>query len=141
MNQTQLLLLPVFVHVLMILVIAGRMGRARAGAVRDGEVKLSDIALDGSKWPDEALKLANNYNNQFQLPVLWYAALALLLVTGLADVVSVALSWAFVASRLAHAWIHTGSNAVYQRFQAFAAGFACLAFIWAWFGLRLFVIG
>ena len=141
MNQTQLLLLPVIIHVLLIFVIAARMGRARVRAVRSGRVKISDIALDGAAWPDDVKKLANNYNNQFQLPVLWYAALALLLVTGLADMASVALSWVFVGTRLAHSWIHTGSNDVNQRFLAFAAGFACLAFLWAWFGLQLFVIG
>lgn len=141
MSQTQLLLLPVFLHVLLIFVIAGRMGRARFRAVRGGGVKVSDIALDGAAWPDEVKKLANNYNNQFQLPVLWYAGVALLAVTGLADAVGVALSWAFLASRLVHSFIHTGGNVVYHRFQAFAAGMACLALMWAWFGLRLFVIG
>ncbi len=141
MTITQLLLLPVIIHVLLIFAVAARMGRARVRAVRDGRVKLSDIALDGAAWPDDVKNLANNYNNQFQLPVLWCLGLVLLMVTGLADMVGVALAWAFVASRLVHSWIHTGGNDVNQRFLAFAAGFACLALLWAWFGLRLFVIG
>ena len=86
-------------------------------------------------------KVANNYQNQFEVPVLFYALLPLLLVTGLADAVSVSLAWVFVASRLVHSYIHLGSNIVIRRFRVFVFGFAIVVVMWAWFGLRLYVIG
>ena len=141
MTQTQLLLLPAFVHVALVMVIVGRMGLGRVRAVREGKVRVKDIALDSSKWPDDLRKLSNNYENQFQLPVFYYAVLALLLVTGLADGVAVVLSWIFVATRLVHTLIHTGGNVVLRRFQAFLAGLVIIVLMWAWFGLRLYVIG
>ena len=73
--------------------------------------------------------------------MLFYALLPLLLVTGLADWMAVALSWVFVASRMVHAFIHQGSNSVLPRFRIFVFGFFTVVAMWAWFGLRLYVIG
>jgi hypothetical protein len=141
MTLTQALLLPAFVHVALVFILGARLGRARLAAARAGAVKIRDIALDSSRWPDDVRKLSNNFDNQFQVPVFYYAVLPLLLVSGLADSFGVALSWAFVASRIAHSAIHTGSNVVVRRFQAFVLGFAIVAIMWMWFGLRLFMIG
>jgi hypothetical protein len=73
--------------------------------------------------------------------VLFYALIALLIASGFADGVSLVLAWAFVASRLAHSFIHVGSNYLPHRLIAFAAGFAILAAMWLWFAVRLYVIG
>ena len=141
MTVAQLLLLPAFGHVALVMVTAARMGRGRVHAVRSGQVKLPDVELDPSKWPMGLRTLSNHYRNQFELPVLYYAVLALLLATNLADGVAIVLSWAFVGTRIVHSLIHTGGNVVIHRFYAFLAGFACLALLWAWFGIRLFLIG
>jgi hypothetical protein len=100
------MLAPVFVHVVLVIGLVIATGRGRVAAVRAGEVRLKDIALDSSRWPERLRKLANNYQNQFELPVLFYAVMALLIATGLADGVTLVLAWAFVASRLVHSFIH-----------------------------------
>lgn len=141
MTNTQLLLLPAFLHVGLVMVLAGRMGQGRVAAVRRGQVKLAEVERDPSKWPAHLRKLAANYGNQFELPMLYYAAVALLLATNLVDAVVIAFSWGFAGSRMAHSFIHTGSNIVIRRFYAFLAGFVCLALMWSWFGIRLFVTG
>ena len=64
MTLTQALLLPAFVHVAMIFLIGFRMGRARFRAARAGQVKVKDIAVDNSRWPEEVKKIANSYQNQ-----------------------------------------------------------------------------
>jgi hypothetical protein len=109
--------------------------------VREGLVKLGDVAVDNSRWPDSVRKINNNYNNQFELPLLFYAILPLLLILVKADWLQVALAWVFVASRILHSLIHTGSNVVMQRGLAFVVGFFAVGLMWAWFGLRLFLIG
>lgn len=141
MTETQFLLLPAFVHVGLVIMLAIRMGQGRVAAVRRGDVRVKDIALDGSTWPDNLRKLSNNYSSQFELPVLYYAGLALLLATGFADMVAITLSWIFTGTRIVHSLIHIGGNVVVQRFYAFLAGVICLSLMWAWFGIRLFVIG
>lgn len=141
MTIVQWLLLPAFIHVAWVAVLGLRMGRVRTGALRAGRVRMEEIALDNTRWPDDVRKFANNFDNQFQVPMLFYAVLPLLIVTGLADVVSAGLAWVFVAGRIAHSLIHTGSNNVIRRFYAFGASFLAVAGLWVWFALRLYVTG
>jgi hypothetical protein len=140
-DDLRLLLLPAFIHVLMVFVTVSRMGYGRVIAVRAGKVRPKDVVLDNQRWPDDLRKLGNNYASQFELPVLYYAALTLLIATGLVDGVAVVLSWAFVATRLVHNAIHTGINHLLYRFFAFLSGVGILGLMWAWFALRFFVIG
>lgn len=135
------MLAPVFVHVVLVVALVIATGRGRVAAVRAGEVRMKDIALDNTRWPERLRKLASNYHNQFELPVLFYGLIALLVATGLADGVSLVLAWGFVASRLVHSFIQVGTNNVAHRLYAFAAGLAVLTAMWLWFALRLYVIG
>ena len=101
--------------------VRSRASRAR----REGGVKLGDVAVDNSRWPDEVRKVNNNYNNQFELPVLFHAILPLLLML-VRWMAAVSLAWVFVASRILHSLIHTGSNIVMQRGLAFVVGFIAI---------------
>ena len=141
MTIVQWLLLPTFVHVAWVFWLATRMGRARVRSARAGQVKMKDVALDNRAWPDEVRKLSNNYDNQFQLPLFFYAILPLLILLVKVDWLMVVLAWVFIASRIVHSLIHTGDNVVIQRFRAFVVGFITIAVMWAWFALRLYVIG
>lgn len=141
MSIEQALLAPVFLHVLLTLVVGILTLRARIAAVRQGQASLKKIALNNSAWPDTVLKLGNNFNNQFQVPVVWYACVALLLVTQKADWVAVVFSWLFVASRLLHSFEHTRRNNVVHRMSWYFAGYGCVTGMWLWFALRMFVVG
>lgn len=141
MTTLQLLLLPAFLQAALALFLVGRIGRGRTRAVRAGTVDPATAAADKSHWPTELRAITNNYENQFELPVLYYAAVALVAATGLADGMMVALSWLFVASRYAHSFIQTTSNHLFNRFLAFASGVFVLMALWAWFAIRFFVTG
>jgi hypothetical protein len=141
MTITQWLLLPIFIHVALTTWVGVRTITARIASVKAGKSRIRDISLNTKAWPDEVLKLGNNFDNQFEVPLMWYACCGLLVATGLADIVSVVLSWAFVLARIVHALIHTGSNDVPKRMKAFLAGFTFMALLWLWFGFRLFAIG
>jgi hypothetical protein len=140
MTLTQHLLLPAFVQVTLTVYVLTRMGQGRVRAVRLGQVKRSEIDTK-SAYSETVQKFANNYVSQFELPVLFYVVLAFALVTELIDFKLIGLAWAFVGARLAHSFVHTGSNRIATRFKVFVAGLVFLVGMWAWFGLRLFVIG
>ncbi len=140
MTPTQHLLMPAFVQVALTVYVLTRMGQGRVRAVRSGQVKRSDIDTK-SAYSETVQKFANNYVSQFELPVLFYVVLVFALATGLIDFVLIGLAWTFVVSRLAHSFVHTGSNRIATRFKIFVAGLVFLVGMWAWFGLRLFVIG
>ena len=141
MTTVQLLLLPAFLQAALVFFLLSRLARGRVQAVRARKVNPAKAAVDKSQWPAELRALTNNYENQFELPVIYYAALALIVATGLADAVAVVLSWLFVASRYVHSFIQTTDNHLLRRFLAFASGVTCLMVLWAWLALRLFAIG
>jgi hypothetical protein len=113
------------------------MGSSRLGSLRAGEVKVKDVALGERNWPSRILQVQNAYHNQFELPVLFYVLVTLALFTRKADMLFVVMSWMFVTSRLVHAAIHTTSNKVALRFQAFVVGVLILAAMWVIFGIRV----
>jgi hypothetical protein len=131
------ILLPVYVQVALTFILLLWMGSSRLGTLRSGEVKVKDIALGERNWPTRILQVQNSYHNQFELPVLFYVLVVLALITRKADMLFVVMSWMFVASRLVHAAIHTTSNKVAWRFQAFAVGVLILAAMWVIFGIRV----
>ncbi len=140
MSLTQHLLLPAFVQFALTIYVLTRMGQGRVRAVRSGQVKLRDVD-NKSAYSETVQKFANNYVSQFELPVLFYVVMVFALATELIDFVLIGLAWAFVGSRLVHSFVHTGRNRIATRFKVFVAGLVFLVGMWAWFGLRLFVIG
>lgn len=140
MTPTQHLLLPAFVQFALTVYVLARLGQGRVRAVRSRQVKYSDVDSK-TAYSETVQKFANNYVSQFELPVLFYAVLAFALATELTDFALIGLAWAFVGSRLVHSFVHTGSNRIATRFRVFVAGLVVLVAMWAWFGLRLFVIG
>lgn len=106
------------------------LGRVRIPLVVDGKVKIRDIAVDRGGWPEAEHKVSNAFDNQFQLPVLFYVAslLALWLTPTLFELV---LAYAFVLSRYVHAAIHITTNNVVRRFAAYTTGLVVLCVFWA----------
>lgn len=138
MTTQQELLLPVFLHFVLTLGLGIAMGVVRRNALKGGKARVREVVLDTRQWPDSVRKLSNNFDNQFQLPMLWYAAVAFTLILGLADVVTVALSWAFLVARIAHSYVHIGRNILVQRFSVFVVGAVILGLYWLWLALNLF---
>ncbi|MGO4386041.1 MAPEG family protein [Microvirga sp. 2YAF29] len=132
------ILLPVFVLVGLTFILLLMTGNRRFASLRSGEVKVGDIALGERNWPKRVLQLQNAFHNQFEMPVLFYLLVAFALITRKADMLFVIMSWMFVASRLVHAFIHTTSNKIMWRFQAFAVGVLILAIMWVIFAVRIF---
>ena len=130
-------LLPVYVQVALTVLLLLWLGNSRVGRLRSGEVKVKDIALGERNWPSRILQIQNAYHNQFELPVLFYVLVTLALITRKADMLFVVMSWMFVTSRLVHAAIHTTSNKLAWRFQAFVVGVLLLTAMWVIFGVRV----
>ena len=130
-------LLPLFVQVALTFVLLLATGNTRVGAVTRKEVKVSDVALGQGNWPARIMQIGNSYNNQLQLPVLFYVLVILAWITRKADLLFVVMSWVFVISRIVHARIHTTTNDMRVRFYAFASGAFILLIMWAIFALRI----
>jgi hypothetical protein len=135
------LLLPVFVQVGLTFFILLWMGKLRRTALNSGAVRPSDIALREPNWPTRAQQVANNFHNQLELPMLFYAVVAFILITSTNSIVFVILAWVFVVSRLVHAYIHTGANDVMPRSLAMGVGAIALIAMWVIFAIRILASG
>jgi len=133
----QAVLLPVFVQVALTFFILFWMGRVRFAAIRSRQVKVRDIALGQRAWPERPTQIANTYQNQFETPALFYALVALALITQKADLLFVVMAWLYVATRIVHAFIYTTSNDIRLRFSAFLAGSIVLMLMWLVFAVRV----
>ena len=132
-----LILYPVFAQIALTFALLFMTGRSRVKAVTSGEVKVNDIALGQSAWPPHVTQFSRSYQNQFELPVLFYVLAGLLLITHHVDYLMLAVAWLFVALRYAHAFIHTTSNTLRTRFNLFTAGLVVLAAMWVIFAARI----
>lgn len=133
----KLLILAMAAQVLLTIAILVLMGRERVPRVMSGEIKVADIAVERSAYPLRAQLLSNNFDNQFQLPVLFYTGVLLAMITGGTGWVEAILAWLFVALRYVHAAIHVTTNRVHRRFAAYSAGLAVLALFWLWLVFRI----
>lgn len=76
---------------------------------------------------------ALNLANLFEMPVLFFALVPLLIVTGSASGIQVALAWVFVALRLVHSIIHIGPNTIRTRARVYIASSVALFAMWLGF--------
>ena len=130
---------PVLVQALLTLAVLILLGPARARSMREQKQQLTDddVRIGRNTWSEEATKVSNNFKNQFELPVLFYAIVAFALALKQADPVMTSLAWAFAVSRLVHAAIHVGPNVVMWRGVAYMIGAVALLAMWLLLGWRV----
>ncbi len=138
--SVQMVLLPVFVQVGLTFALLITMAGARRNALVNKDTKIKDIVLGQPNWPVRATQIGNCYKNQFEIPVLFYALIALALPLRHADNVIVILSWVFVVTRLVHAGIFVTSNDLNQRSLAWFAGVLVLLAMWIYFALKILLV-
>jgi hypothetical protein len=132
-----MILAPLFVQVLLTFVIGFWMAGLRTGALARREINPRDIDLRQPNWPPRATQVGNSYQNQFELPVLFYVLTILGIITKHADFLFVVLAWMFVLSRVIHALIHVTGNDLRARGLWFGVGAVVLFIMWVIFVVRI----
>lgn len=85
----------------------------------------------------EDSRAADNFRNLFEIPVLFYALVAIAIGLGHTPDWLVNGAWAFVVLRYLHSLIQCTYNRVFHRLPAFMAGFVVLVALWVVFFLSL----
>ncbi len=138
MNQN-LIFLPVLVQIALVIALYVYLAIAKSRASQRGEVDEDRRALYDDAWPESVLKINNCIRNQFEVPVLFYVLIFILWSLGAVNIVVHVVSWLFVATRIVHAYIHTGSNYVPLRRSVFSIGVLILLVLslvaYRWFSL------
>ena len=138
--SVQMVLLPVFVLVGLAFFLLLWMATARGQAVKGRETSLEDIALGQPNWPTRVAQIGNCFSNQFEIPLLFYALIAIALPLHKTDLFIVLMSWVFVVTRLIHAGVFVTSNNVRQRGLVWFAGALVLLAMWIYFALKILLL-
>ena len=80
---------------------------------------------------------AHNLANLFEMPVLYFALVPMLLITDNVSLWQVALAWLFVGLRALHSVLHLGANPIRLRARVYIASCAMLAAMWLGFAVDL----
>ncbi|MFM9849292.1 MAG: MAPEG family protein [Hyphomicrobiaceae bacterium] len=128
---------PVLAQVLVTFFVLVALGKSRGDSFREKRASAQDVALSGDAvWNEQAVKASNNYRNQFEMPVLFYAVTAFALILRMVDIFFLTLAWLFVVTRAAHAFIHVGPNTVRSRSIAFITGAVIVLVMWLMIGAK-----
>lgn len=122
---------PLFLQVALTFVISITMAVFRVmESVRDPKVSSAVQQGRSDVYGRTATLLSDNLKNQFEFPVLFYAAVLLGIATGPISDHFVTLAWVFVLGRVAHAAVHCTLNIVALRFVVFGVSLVALLLMW-----------
>lgn len=126
------LVYPMAAMVLLTGIVLVRMVRGRLAAVKSGEVDARFYkTYQGDAEPRGAAQNTRHFANLFESPVLFYIACVVAMITGQGTGIIVWLAWAYVACRVAHAFVHMGSNKIPPRMKIYGASWIVLLAMWA----------
>ena len=120
-----------FAMVLLTMAVAVLTVKARIASVKTGEVPARYyLLMRGDEAPEWVVRTGRNFNNQFELPLLFYVACALFLLLQIDSSVAVIAAWFFAVCRYLHAYIHLTSNHLRQRMYSFGASMLAVMVLW-----------
>ena len=120
------ILWPMLAHIGWVSMLYVWLTVARQRAVRSGQIESSCFVL-GRDEPLEVARITRNLANQFELPLIFYALVVLLVALGQVTRFDVIAAWVFVAGRVAHTLVQTLTDNVPLRGQVFLINFAGVA--------------
>jgi hypothetical protein len=133
------ILWPTFALVLLIFVVLVTLAVQRFGHVRANPPRAENIATSTAAraYFEPVEPPANNLANLFEMPVLYFALVPLLLLFRHAGHFEVVLAWIYVALRLTHSLIHIGRGKVTARFMIYLASCLVLGVMWTAFAIHM----
>ncbi|MUV14499.1 MAPEG family protein [Noviluteimonas gilva] len=131
------MLKPAFVLVGLTAVVFVRMYWLRLAEI--GRARIDAQAVATSSEMARLLtdtRASDNFRNLFELPVLFYAAVFVAMLTNLVTPISIGLAWTFVVLRVLHSAVHCTYNRVMHRFLLYVAGALVLFTWWAYLAME-----
>jgi len=131
------ILWPMLAHIGWVSMLYVWLTVARQRAVRSGQIESSCFVL-GRDEPLEVARITRNLANQFELPLIFYALVVLLVALGQVTLFDVIAAWVFVAGRVAHTLVQTLTDNAPLRGQVFTINFLAVVALAAHVALLAF---
>lgn len=130
--QKNLLIYPMTFYTFYMFGIAVYLFRTRVRALKNREVSMKYYKAYTDTPPPEYSRVAErHYENQFEVPTLFFPVGVMHFALGMANSVTLGLMWLFVVARLLHSFIHLGSNNVKLRMPFFTLSWFAILALWA----------
>jgi hypothetical protein len=124
--------------VLLVFAVSGKLLLSRMHEMQSKRIHPQAVSTStGMATRFDDLRTADNFRNLFEVPVLFYALVAIALAVSYTPRWLVCCAWLFVALRVVHSLIHCTYNKVFHRFTAFALGLLLLVGMWVAFFIAL----
>ena len=129
MNQP--LFWPMLAYALWMSLLAFTLMVTRLKAVLKREVPVQYFKIyQGFNLPEKMAVWGRHYDNQFQLPLLFFITCLTAISLNRVTEITLILAWIFVVSRWAHSFVHLTTNYIPYRLIAFAFGWTAVLLMW-----------
>lgn len=126
------LVLPMAFYAFYIFGLAFFLFRTRLKAMKTGEVSPKYFKSYTGEGPsDRTILIGRHYDNQFQVPILFFFACTVLISLNAADTMAVVFAWLFIMARVVHSFVHLGKNKLEHRALSFTASWIFVLVLWA----------
>mgnify|MGYP000642043801 CR=1 FL=1 len=125
------MLYPMVAMVLLTFVVGAITVKVRFSSVKSGEVSAKYYKLmHGKDIPEIVTKTTRCFNNQFEIPLLFYVACTLYISLGIESLAGLIFAWLFVLLRCIHAYVHLTYNHIIHRMSVFWLAFISVVILW-----------
>lgn len=108
------------------------MFKGRVAGIKKHQARLQSIAdpVKENEIFSDVINVSDNFENLFEMPVLFYIASLVIFVLSRVDQTYLALTWLYVILRIVHSYVHCTSNKIKFRFRFFGLSVLVLLIIW-----------
>ena len=129
---------PVLGMALLTFYIGMRVAMLRVKAVREDGLRPAYFLLNrGGKPPEYLIKMTHQYENLFELPILFYLGVGIVFMLNRVDYGYLLLAWSYFVLRIVHAYIHTTYNRLRHRRSVFLFSALILMIFWVRLAIEL----
>lgn len=138
--NTTLMIWPMVLMALTTLAIYFPMSAGRIKALKSGSATGADFKA-GITEPEESRIFINAIRNQYETPVLFYAACLAAVATQADHLLMVALAWIYALVKFVHVFIHIANQNIRLRRRVFMVAYFVLIAMWLVLAASLLGIG
>lgn len=123
---------PALVMVALTMIVWVRLYAVRIPEMRRLRIHPQSVATSAQKSARLVdTRASDNFNNLFEVPVLFYLALVVAYLTQQTTPLVLGLAWVFVAGRVLHSLIQCSYNKVMHRFTVYSLSTCVVWVLWA----------
>lgn len=128
--EKKLLIYPTLLNILLVFLLYAKNLFDNREAIKSKSLKMNYFKIYKGRVPDYIAVSRQTLKNQFELPIIFYFLISIILYFEQVFFIDLFLAWLFVLSRYVHAYVRLSSNRIKHRSITFQIGFYTLLF---WF--------